>query len=469
MRINHNSLALQASDHLAVINKNVAKSMSRLSSGYKITSPDDDAAGLAISTKMSAQIKGLSRAAQNSNDGISVIQSAEGGLQEIHSILQRMRELAVKSANDVMYEEDRDAVAEEIYSLREQLDQITETTAFNDQKLLNGNLDRRTLSSNYKIQTTYLSSGVTKGEYELEVLAEGTKATYALGMATGGTITASQAGTLKVNGFSVNISQGMTMDEVYGALQEHLAKIGVTVMASPDGGKTDGTFGTDPVYFITEGYGTDAKINISIENDDLAAVLGVTDGDEVRGTDCQAKITPTDKGFSSTATFTTSGNEITILDKNGFEMRVEVEEGGAGKTTIEVLTAGPLVVQIGGNSGEELPIDIPSLDSKALGVDDFYIHTHELASKAIEKIDEAVKYVSSIRAYLGACENRLNDVYDNLEVQNESVTAAYSRILDTNMAEEMTEYTQQEVLSQAAISMIQKSNERPESILQLLQ
>lgn len=469
MRINHNSLALNASDHLSTISKNVSKSMARLSSGYKITSPDDDAAGLAISTKMSAQIRGLTRAAQNSNDGISVIQSAEGGLAEIHNILQRMRELAVHAANDIECEEDRDAIQEEINSLRDEIDQITETTAFNDQKLLNGDLNRRTLSSSYKIQSTYISSEVTTGEYELEVTAEAEKAIYTTGMATSGTISKEQAGKIEVNGFAVEITEGMTMTEVYGELQSHLQKIGITVMASGDGGKTEGTFGSDPVLFISQGYGDKEKIEISIGNDDLAAVLGVADGDKETGKDCEAQIIYTDKGFSNTATLTTDGNEITVIDKNGFEMRIEVAEGGASKTTIEVLTAGSMIIQTGANSGEQLGIDIPVLNSKGLGIDRINAYTHGYASEAIEAIDEAVKYVSNVRSYLGACENRFNDIYDNLQVQEESITAAYSRIMDTDMAEEMTNYTQQEVLSQAAISMIQKSNERPESILQLLQ
>ena len=146
MRVNHNSLALNASDHFATINKNIAKSMSRLSSGYKITSPSDDAAGLAISTKMDSQIRGLGRAALNSNDGVSVIQASEGGMEEIHSILGRMRELAVQASNDVLSEDDRDAIQEEINSLAEELTQIADTTAFNGQKLLNGDMTRRSLS-----------------------------------------------------------------------------------------------------------------------------------------------------------------------------------------------------------------------------------------------------------------------------------------------------------------------------------
>jgi len=475
MRINHNSLALNASDHFATINKNIAKSMERLSSGYKITSPADDAAGLAISTKMSAQIRGLDRAAMNSNDGISVIQSAEGGLEEIHSILGRMRELAVQAGNDVNSEDDRDAIQEEINNLAEEIDQIVGSTAFNDQKLLNGDLTRRTLSTATEIQTTYLTEAVDPGVYELEVTASATQALYTTGFTySDTTVTAAQEGTFTVNGFLVEIKEGMTMTEVYSELQEHLSKIGIDVMATNDGGETEAEFESGaPVIFKTREYGSNQKVEIGVENEELAALLGIADGDKEEGTDCEATLTVTDEGFSSTASLTTLGNEITIVDRNGFEMKVEVEPGaaedGAISSEIEVLTAGPLVVQTGANSGEQLAIDIPSVSAKMLGVDNLIMYTNEYASEAVVAIDEAVKMVSSIRSKLGAYENRLNDVYDNLEVQEESITAAYSRIMDTNMAEEMTNYTQQDVLSQSAISMMQKSNERPESILQLLQ
>ncbi len=475
MRINHNSLALNASDHFEKINKNIAKSMERLSSGYKITSPADDAAGLAISTKMSAQIRGLDRAAMNSNDGISVIQSAEGGLEEIHSILGRMRELAVQAANDVLNEEDRDAIQEEINNLSDEIDQIVDTTAFNDQKLLNGNLSRRTMSSAMEVQTTFISESVNPGLYDIEVTASATQAMYSVGLTySTDTVTAEQAGTFTVNGFLVEINEGMTMTEVYGHLQEHLTKIGIDVIATNDGGETQEEFESGaPVIFRTKEYGSDQKIEIGVSNDELAAMLGITDKDVETGTDCQATLTSTDEGFSSTASLTTLGNEIFVVDRNGFEMNIEVEPGaatnGAVTTQIEVFTAGVFVVQTGANSGEQLSIDIPSVSSKRLGVDNLIMYTNEYASEAIDAIDEAVKMVSNIRSKLGAYENRLNDVYDNLEIQEESITAAYSRIMDTNMAEEMTNYTQQDVLSQAAISMMQRSNERPESILQLLQ
>ncbi len=475
MRINHNSLALNASDHFAKLNTNIAKSMERLSSGTKITSPADDSAGLAIATRMDAQIRGLKRASLNSNDGISVIQSAEGGLNEIHSILARMRELAVKAANDVEFEEDRDSVQEEIDSLVEELNQITDVTAFNGEKLLNGNMTRRSLSSEYSIQATYISEEVNVGIYSLEVTAVATQALYSTGFSNSGAIvTADQAGTITVNGFSVAITEGMTATEVYSELQSHLYKIGIDVMASADGGVTEVDFATGAsVYFKAQQYGSSEKIEIGVSNDNLAAFLGITDGDSVSGTDCEATLNVTDDGFSATATFLTDGNEISIVDRSGFKMTVEVDPdiapAGGAATTIEVLSAGTMVIQTGSNQGEQLAIDIPPLDAKGLKVDNLIMYTHAYANEAVNLIDEAVKKVSAIRSKLGAYENRFEDIYENLEVQNESLTGAYSRLMDTDMAEEMTNYTQLDVLSQAAISMMQRSNERPESILQLLQ
>lgn len=475
MRVNHNSMALNASQHFAKINKNISKSMERLSSGYRITSPADDAAGLAISTKMSAQIRGLDRASKNSNDGVSVIQSAEGGLDEIHSILGRMRELAVQATNDVNNEEDRDAIQEELNALVEEINQVVETTAFNEQKLLNGDLTRRTMSSEFTMEATYISQEVPEGLYELSVTADATQALYTTGFAySGATVTAEQEGTITVNGFLVEFKEGMTMTDVYESLQTHLSKIGIDVMASADGGVTKEEFSSgSPVIFKSREYGSDQRIEIGVTNDELAALLGIADGDVVYGTDCEANLTVTDEGFTSTASLTTSGNDISIVDRNGFEMEVTVEPGaaagGAVETTIEVFSAGTMIVQTGANSGEQLEIDIPDVNADELGVSNLILYTHEYASDAIEAIDAAVIKVSNIRSQLGAYQNRLEDVYDNLEVQEESITAAYSRIMDTDMAEEMTNYTQQDVLSQAAISMMTKSNERPESILQLLQ
>lgn len=475
MRINHNSMALNASDHFATLNKNLTKSMARLSSGSKITSPADDAAGLAISTKMNEQIKGLDRASLNSNDGISVIQSAEGGLNEIHAVLGRMRELAVQAANDVYFEEDRDAIQEEIDALADQLTQIAETTDFNDQKLLDGSTSRRTLSSVNDVQITYMSTAVNKGIYELEVTEEATKAKYESGFAySDAKITKEQAGTIVVNGFSVEIKEDMTMTEVFDTLQEHLHKIDIDVIASNDGGATEEEFESGAsVVFVNKHEGADERVEIKIGNEELASALGMDTEYKSYGTDCEVALSVTDGGFTATASVTTDGNDVKVVDRNGFEMQINIAENatknGAAKVKFEVLSAGAMVIQTGANSGEQISIDIPRVDAKGLKVDNLIMYTHEYAGEAISRIDDAIKEISNIRSKLGAYENRLEGIYDNLEVQSESITAAFSRIMDTDMAEEMTNYTQQDVLAQAAISMMKKSNERPESILQLLQ
>ena len=207
----------------------------------------------------------------------------------------------------------------------------------------------------------------------------------------------------------------------------------------------------------------------------MAALENAYKGTMMQGKDCQAALNITEDGFSTTATLKTNGNKIEVTDRSGFSMTIEAdpgavaENGGAVTAEIEVLSAGTMVIQTGSNEGEQLAIDIPELNAKSLGVDELIMYTHEYASQAVDIIDEAVKKVSAARSKLGAYENRLDDVHSNLEVQSESITEAYSRIMDTDMAEEMTEYTQQEVLSQAAISMMQKANDRPESLLQLLQ
>lgn len=326
MRINYNALAMNATTNFGKINNKVAKSMSRLSSGYKITSPADDAAGLAISKKMSAQIRGLDRAALNSNDGISVIQSAEGGMEEMHSILGRMRELAVQAANDVNDEVDRDAIQEEIDSLAAELTQISDTTAFNGQTLLNGDLTRRSLSSVNGVKATYISSEVSTGVYSINVTADAEQASMTTGFTySTAVITKEQAGTLKVNGFAIEIEEGMTMEDVYGKIQTSLAKINIDVFASNDGTTEESFDSGAPVVFRTKGYGSSEKISISVGNPELAAVFGVTDGTMMQGKDCQAALNITEDGFSTTATLKTNGNKIEVTDRSGFSMTIEAD------------------------------------------------------------------------------------------------------------------------------------------------
>ena len=198
-----------------------------------------------------------------------------------------------------------------------------------------------------------------------------------------------------------------------------------------------------------------------------------------------------EEGFSRTATVSGSGNVLTVTDLNGFEMKFEVAPGTSGSSftdasvdgteasvddegeevevIVTVLSAGPMDLQIGANEGQMMEVRVPEVSTKTLGVDMVNVGTQDGACRAIEQCDVAIDMVSAIRAKLGAYENRLDHAIANLKVSSENITEALSRIEDTDMAEEMTTYTQKNVLSQAGTSMLAQANERPQTILSLLQ
>lgn len=455
MRLNHNAMAFTAANNYSTIGKNVSASMARLSSGYKINKSSDDPTGKAISQRMNAQIRGLDRAKANANDGISLIQTAEGALNETHSILARMRELAVQAANQIYDETDLDAIQAEISQLQDELDRISETTQFNGRSLLNGELNRKGYTDTDALSVAEIGGDVPENEYGITVNSLGTQAQMALPeMAAGAIITAAQQGSILINGFAVTISEGMTGAEVNTAIRNAAAKIGIEYK----GGQ-----------LTTEAYGSEQYIKLGASSPELEALFGITDTTEY-GTDSKADFTvgATGRiGFADTATLTTEGNRITVTDKDGFKMVLDAT--GTGKAEVKVLSAGPMVVQVGGNEGQTFNININKTTAESLGIDEIYMYTHEYATKAIDKLDEAIKSVNQIRSSLGAYENRLDYTTDNLSVQNENLTGAVSRILDTDMAEEITEYTQANVLSQSAMQMLTKANAFPEGLLQLFQ
>ena len=464
MRLNHNALAYTANNNLNTINNNLTKSMERLSSGYKINKSSDDPAAKAISQRMKAQIRGLDRATDNANDGISVIQTAEGGLDEVHSILQRMRELAVQAANDTFDEADRDAIQAEIDQLEDELDRVSDTTEFNGRKLLNGELNKKGYvdpANSDKVSIFEIGGDIDPGEYGIKITSNGTQAEDVMSiLGAGVTITKEQAGAVTINGLSVAITEGMTGDEVNERIRDAASKVGVDL---------DLTSGK----LSTQEYGSKQYICIDASNDELKALLGV-DGTEERGTDAQVDFVDNGGkrvGFKDTATIEAQGNRITVTDKDGFKMVYDAapDSGAIDPVNITVLSAGPLVLQVGNNEGQTFNVNITKTTAESLELSHINIYTHEYANKAIEKIDAAISKISGVRSSLGAYQNRLDYTITNLETANENLTGAVSRIQDTDMAEEITEYTQQNVLSQSALQMLTKSNARPEGLLQLFQ
>ena len=245
------------------------------------------------------------------------------------------------------------------------------------------------------------------------------------------------------------------------------------------------------LILVSQGYGSEQSIEIYCDSEELRDWLGFGDGRGIKAQGVDAKAEIGEEGFSRTATVSGSGNVLTVTDLNGFEMKFEVAPGTSGSSftdasvdgteasvddegeevevIVTVLSAGPMDLQIGANEGQMMEVRVPEVSTKTLGVDMVNVGTQDGACRAIEQCDVAIDMVSAIRAKLGAYENRLDHAIANLKVSSENITEALSRIEDTDMAEEMTTYTQKNVLSQAGTSMLAQANERPQTILSLLQ
>ena len=508
MRINHNITAMLANNTLAKNDDAMAKAIERLSSGYRINYAKDDAAGLAISQKMRTQIRGLQQANRNAGDGISVIETAEGALTEVHSMLHRMKELTVQAANDVYSAEDRQTIQDEIDVLNDEILRISDATQFNQKSLLNGDIGRATYIDTGDVikgvSTLELSDSVNLDEYSFDVTQDARQAVTVGGtvtMGAGDKITKEQAGYIEINGEKVEIKEGDTADEVFTKLQDLCDWTGNKAFTVDSLANTSGlpeNAGYEPssnafgnggnLVIVSDYYGSDEKIEIKCSNDQLANLLGIQDSISV-GSDVEVAL---GGGFSPTAVVATQGNKITVTDSSGFEMVFEAKIGAcettftdpvmgsgdmnnvpAGGTSftskVKVLEAGQMVFQIGSNEQEVMTITIPQMTPKNLGIDEINVVCGEDARVAIDKIETAIEKVSAVRAKLGAYQNRLEHAESNLEVSEESMTNSLSRIMDCDMAEEMTNYTQQNILVQSATNMLSKANARPESVLQLLQ
>lgn len=474
MKINHNISALVANGHLKTTNKALDKSLEKLSSGYRINHAADDSAGMAISQKMKTQIKGLDQASRNAADGISVIQTAEGALAEVESMLQRARELSVQAANGTNTPEDRSAIQKEIDQLSNEIQRISDDTEFNTKALLNGNVDRKSYSTNTQVTLLAASDQVPSEKYQVTINQAGTKANIAaqnVMTAVGPAVDTK----IIINGESVKIPANSTKEVIVGKLRDAAEIVGAEI--SVINGK---------INFSSVEAGSAQKLEIYCDSD-LATSLGFSSSNilPAYGTDAKVSIedptsTTTPKGpfppYTATTTIKAEGNTVKITDSDGFEMKLEVAENytpgtgtAANPIKITVLDAGPMTLQIGANEGQTVDLSIPEVSPKTLGIENVNTLSEAGASKAITLFDKAVNQVSSIRAKLGAYENRMDHAISSLDVSSENLTEALSRIEDVDMADEMATYTQKNVLAQAGVSMLAQANERPQTILSLLQ
>ncbi|MCM1105406.1 MAG: flagellin [Blautia sp.] len=473
MKINRNMSAVITNNQMLRTENRLTASMERLSSGLKINSAGDNPAGMAISNKMKAQIDALDQAQSNATDGKSVLQIADGALNEVSSMLQRMRELSVQAANGTNSYNDRKSIQAEIDKLTEEVDRISSDTEYNTKALLDGSSDVRV----YSREATRLavSDRVLPDMYNLTVNAPAEKGRFTLPAPS----TSSVSGTVTINDVTYEYYKGMDEEAFYEQLRQAAEQAGCTAVRADDGSYT----------LETGEYGSNAEMVIEVSKS-LAESMGMADGVdgvsfnketgsyEVKkaGRDADVTLDTTD-GFSKSATALVDGCRVKVTDVGGFSMdfllNEPVAEGNVttfeASVSIEVTDIGAMTIQIGANQYQEMDVRIPEVSSESLYLDKVDVTVKKGPEKALNTLDDAIATLNEVRSRIGAFQNRLEYAASSLAETEEDMTAAYSNILDTDMAEEMTEYTQQSVLDQASISVLSQANDIPQQILSLLQ
>lgn len=483
MKVNHNIAAVLANNRLQITEGNLSDSIARLSSGYKINSAKDNPAGFAIAHRMQTQIRGLERASNNALDGVSAIQTAEGAINEIQEMVQRMRELAVQSANDTYTLQDREAIQAEAEKLQEEIQRISEQTEFNKKNLLDGTFDTRVFEDTDGVSVNVISEDVAAGNYKFAVTQVPTQTTLTCGEIKDAMFSQSEAtaeeGYVCINQMKVEFSTSESPEEIYGKLRDAAEAVGVKLEKDVNNNNN--------LVFASEEPGSAYNIEVIASSTTLATALGIGNPTLSSGKDLEIELDTSDNAssrFTKTASYSAKGNYVTITDRGGFEMTVKIDDevhkalnnnqsiydpNNPKTVTLDVKNYGAMSLQIGTNENQTMDVKIPNMSLENMGIDKLNYLTHESSNEVIEKMDNAMAFISNVRARLGAYENRLDYTMSSLEVADLSMTEAYSRLMDTDMAEEMTKYTQYNVLQQAGVSVLAQANDLPQTILQLLQ
>ena len=512
MRIQHNIAALNSYRNLTGNNSAVSKNLEKLSSGYRINRAGDDAAGLAISEKMRAQITGLNTAQKNAQDGVSLVQTAEGAMTEVHSMLNRMVELADQSANGTYADEvDRENLQKEISSLKDEIDRIADSTNFNGINLLDGSL------STGKLPTFTGLDGLTP----TTIAATGNKTDLTMGTAT---ITQDKTysmtfnytdanGAAKEKTITLTAKDDHTLVDANGnkytlgtkgqASENEMATAfaGALSADSEVGGQFTVTANAGKLSFVSKETGSTGGSKVlaaTTKYDQASATLTAT---QTAGTDQKVEYDfqtmPTDKVFTVNGekfVFATAGkqfdSDVNVLETKGTNPDADevgkmagmianklglsdeqVKDDGTKITFSASAGNGGLTLQIGDTADKfnQMTVSVGDMHAKALGISDVDISTQAGAKAAVDKIKSAINSVSSTRGDLGAIQNRLEHTINNLSVSAENMTAAESRIRDVDMANEMMAYTKNNILVQSSQAMLAQANQLPQGVLQLLQ
>ena len=372
MKINSNLQAMVANNVLKMNEAKNSASTEKLSSGYKINHASDSPSGMAISNKMRAQINSLNKAKDNTSNAINVVQTADGALQEVHSMLQRMNQLAIKASNGTLSSSDREAIQTEVSALSKEIDRVAKDTEYNTQNLLGGNQAMKGYTDVDEVKVLNYDVDFPAGKYELS---------------------------------------------------------GVDLSAVPPTG--------------------DLKMEDSSAVPNLKEMSYVVNKDPVSGA--------------------VSGGYITAKLYDGSELTFALKEAAPADAKVDVTGIGGMKIQVGTSTGQEIQLAIPPMDTISMRLDGMDMRTKEGALDAIDRITNAIEYVSKGRSTIGAYQNRFESTLTSLEENIENLTQSYSTIKDVDMAEEMINYTTMQVLVQAGTSMLAQANEQPQQALQLLQ
>lgn len=411
MRIQHNIMAMSAYRNYSKNTSALSKNLEKLSSGYKINRAGDDAAGLAISEKMRAQITGLKAANKNVKDGVSLVQTAEGALQEVHDMLNRMDSLATQSANGTYDNEvDRANLQKEVNALKSEIDRIADSSNFNGQKLLDGSMDG-------------LQTDIYKGA------ANTTSKTAAVDLSI------AHDKQISVGGAKLDFTINFVTAE-----------------------------GNDPTATLN----ADGSLSIKLKQASTATAADIQNLIAHANIDAvKDKLTDAEKADlnQALADVKVSGKDV-LLGADDTNVTTAAGTADPNRNTGEKLT-----LQIGdtADSFNKMKVNVGDMHSKALGLADLTIADQDGAAAAIQKIKDAINTVSSTRGDLGAVQNRLEHTQNNLSVMTENIQDAESTIRDTDVADEMMAYTKNNILIQSAQAMLAQANQVPQGVLQLLQ
>lgn len=510
MIINHNMNALNAHRNMNVNNTAAGKSMEKLSSGLRINRAGDDAAGLAISEKMRGQIRGLTQASRNASDGISMIQTAEGALNETQNILQRMRELSVQSSNDTNTSEDRASIQKEIEQLTEEIDRIGNNTEFNTQSLLKGDGSTKLESSGIVIPKMEAGTDTTTTEVNVKITAKAGNNAQGVNLKINAEVIKAD-----VTG-QANATAEENASELADKLQEEIEKndllkgqYKVTVKGADitiealKGGDFEGAKGTIEVVSKTH---IDAP-NLTAGKTDVATAASVTidltgmeaKKDNLYGTGITIGNTQIEFYDASEGQYNGNavGVDISSVADDEELVKAIIKQAGnkiegatisvgadAEKLLISSTTKGAnstvnvedgakndgfeATFQVGANSNQTISISIGDMRADALGVKNVDLTTAKGSQEATSTIQAAIEKVSTERAGLGAVQNRLEYTISNLDNTTENLTSAESTLRDVDMAKEMMTFSKNNILNQAAQAMLAQANQQPQNVLSLL-